>query len=225
MDSPEEANDASKSETAATPDRYIILDTNIISSFSNDDLGKKILDVLNEVIALGYGLAVSDITIFEANNGTTTETEVKMNEILGGFQSFEISKDILFGAAHIGGMYKAHNYQLDQFGVGDQVIAATSILRNAIIFTKNGRDFPQPLFKEIDRRMIEYTSKEYPVCVPMYFMEPQIEYIGEHYGKRLEAYNDKVKKDEERKALKKAHEEKMLTETATKQGSGIPQNP
>ena len=50
------------------------------------------------------------------------------------------------------------------------------------------------MFKELDRRMIEYTSKEYPVCVPVYFMEPQLEYISAHYDKRLEPVREKVRK-------------------------------
>lgn len=142
--------------------RYIILDTNIISCFSNKDLGNKILDVLREATGLGYGIAISDITLFEVINGAGLDTEVKMNSTLVGVDRFYIKKDILFAAAHLGGLYKSHGYQLDQFGTEDQIIAATAVMRNALVFTKNGRDFPQPMFKEIDRRMIEYKSKEYP---------------------------------------------------------------
>ncbi len=166
--------------------RYIILDTCIISCFSNEDLGNKILDILREAVALGYGIAISDITLFEVINGTGLDTEVKMMETLKGVDRFSLKQDVLFAAAHLGGLYKAHDYRLDQFGTADQLIAATSITRNALVFTKNGKDFPQPMFKELDRRMIEYTSKEYPVCVPTYFMEPQIDYIRVHYSKRVE---------------------------------------
>lgn len=174
--------------------RYVILDTCIISCFSNDELGAKLITLLNEVVALGYGIAISDITLFESINGTSVETEIKMEQILQGVERYYIKKDVLFAAAHMGGLYKAHNYQLDQFGIGDQIIAGTSVIRNALVLTKNGRDFPPPMFKELDRRMIEYTSKEYPVCVPVYFMEPQLEYISAHYDKRLEPVRERVKK-------------------------------
>lgn len=182
---------------AKTPDknkRYIILDTNIISSFSNEELGQKILEILREAVALGYGIAISDITLFEVVNGTSVDTEIKMEQTLGGVERFYIKKDILLGAAHLGGIYKAHGLPLDQFGTEDQIIAATAIARNALVFTKNGRDFPPPMFKELDRRMIEYKSKEYPVCVPVYFMEPQIEYIVAHYATRIEPHKEKIKR-------------------------------
>jgi predicted nucleic acid-binding protein len=168
--------------------RYVLLDTNIISSFSNEDLGNKLLEVLREVVVLGYGIAISDITFLEIINGTSVSTEQKMLQTLNGVERFYIKKDILIAAARLGGLYKDHGFRLDQFGIADQIIAATSVMRNCIIFTKNGRDFPQPFFKELDRRMIEYTNKEYPVCVPTYFMQPQLEYIGEYHTKRIEKH-------------------------------------
>jgi predicted nucleic acid-binding protein len=165
--------------------RYILLDTNIISSLSNDDLGTKILAVLSEAVALGYGLAFSEITFLEIINGTSVETEIKMMGVLEGLESFYVRKDTLIAAAHLGGLYKDSKLPLDQFGVADQIIAATAILHNCIIFTKNGRDFPVPFFKELDRRMIEYTSKDYPVCVPTYFLEPQLDFIDKYYSARI----------------------------------------
>jgi predicted nucleic acid-binding protein len=165
--------------------RYILLDTNIISSFGNDDLGTKILEVLNEAVTLGYGLAISDITFLEIINGTSVETEIKMLRALEGLERFYVKKEVLVAAAHLGGLYKESKLPLDQFGMADQIIAATAILHNCIIFTKNGRDFPVPFFKELDRRMIEYTSKDYPVCVPTYFLEPQLEFIDKYYSARI----------------------------------------
>lgn len=165
--------------------RYILLDTNIISSFSNDELGAKIIAVLQEAVALQYGIAISDFTFLEIMNGTSVETEKKMADTLTGIERFFVKKDVLIASAHLGGFYKSHGLQLDQFGVGDQIIAATAVLHNCIIFTKNGRGFPIPFFKEIDRRMIEYTSKEFPICVPVYFMEPQIPFILACHNQRL----------------------------------------
>lgn len=189
--------------------RYILLDSNIISSLSNEDLANKILAVLKEAIDIGYALAISDITFFELLNGTTVPTEQKMILALSGVDRFYVKKDILVAAAHLGALYKAHDLQLDQFGLADQVIAATSVIRNCIIFTKNGRDFPQPFFKELDRRMLEYKSKEYPVCVPVYFMEPQLSYIGEYYQKRLEPYYSKETKPAVIKAAQKENPAKV----------------
>lgn len=157
--------------------RYILLDTNIISGFSNQILGEKILDVLREIHNLGYGIAISDLTYFELLNEASLEKEKKMIGALNGITRCYVKKNVLIAAAHLSSLYKEHGLQMTQFDNGDRIIAATAVLQNWIIFTTNGKDFPQPFFKEIDRRMLDYQSKEWPVCVPSYFMEPQLDYI------------------------------------------------
>ncbi len=170
--------------------RYILLDTNIISSLGNDSLGEKILDIVREVVAEGFEIAISDITYYELLTETSSKKEVEVFEVLNEVTRFYCKIQELIAAARIGSFYKDHGLQVLQFNLGDRIIAATSILHNCIILTKNGRDFPQPFFKEIDRRMLEYTSKQYPVCVPVYFLEPQLDYIGSYHEKR----KDEIKK-------------------------------
>jgi predicted nucleic acid-binding protein len=75
--------------------RYILLDTNIISSFANDALGSKLLEVLREVVAMGYGLAISDITYFELLNEASPEKEVKMLNVLGDITTFWVTTKTL----------------------------------------------------------------------------------------------------------------------------------
>lgn len=174
--------------------RYILLDTNIISRFSNNSLGEKILNVLKEVVSMGYGIAISDLTYFELLNCTSPEKEHQMVSVLDGITRFYVKKDILVAAAHLGSFYAEHNLPQDQIETGDKIIAATAILKNCIVYTLNGRDFPQPFFKEIDRRMLDYQNKEWPVCVPSYFIEPQLDYIGQYHQKRNEPYLQKLQK-------------------------------
>lgn len=173
--------------------RYILLDTNIISNFSSNNLGEKILTILREVVDYGFGIAISDLTYFELLNEASPEKEHKMISTLNGVTRFYIKKDILIAAAHLGSFYKEHDLNPTQFDPGDKIIASTAILHNCIIFTLNGRDFPQPFFKEIDRRMLDYQNKEWPVCIPAYFLEPQLEYIGQYHQKRNEPYIEKIK--------------------------------
>lgn len=168
--------------------KYILLDTNIISSFSNENLGEKIIEVLKEVVSLGYGIAVSDLTYFELLNEAAVEKEQKMINTLNGVTRFYVKKDILIAAAHLASLYKEHKFPMTQFDACDKIIGATAVLRNCILYTINGRDYPQPFFKEIERKMLEYQSKEWPVCVPTYFLEPQIEYINQYHQKRIEPY-------------------------------------
>jgi len=168
--------------------RYILLDTNIISSLSNESLGQKIIEVLKEINSLGYGIAVSDVTYFELLNEATIKKEQKMVAVLNGITRFYVKQDILIAAAHLGSFYKEHGLPKDQFDACDKIIASTAVIRNCILYTINGRDYPQPFFKEIDRRMLDYQSKDWPICVPTYFLEPQLEYIGKYHEKRIEPY-------------------------------------
>jgi predicted nucleic acid-binding protein len=168
--------------------RYLLLDTNIISRFSNENFGEKVIAILREAAGYGYGVAISDLTYFELLNEASPETEVKMVSVLNGITRFYVKKDILIAAGHLGSFYKEHRLPPDQFDQGDKIIAATAILHNCVVFTLNGRDFPQPFFKEIDRRMLDYQSREYPVCVPAYFLEPQLEYTSRYHQKRIEPY-------------------------------------
>lgn len=168
--------------------RYILLDTNIISSFSNESLGEKIISVIKEVVAFGYGLAISDITYYELLNEASIDKEQKMIAVLNGLTRYYVKQDILIAAAHLGSFYKEHNLPMTQFDSGDRIIAATALLHNCLIYTTNGRDYPQPFFKEIERRMLDYQSKEWPVCVPTYFIEPQVDYIVKYHQKRIEPF-------------------------------------
>lgn len=168
--------------------RYILLDTNIISSFSNESLGAKIIEVLKEIVSFDYGIAVSDLTYFELLNEASIEKEQKMITALNGVTRFYVKRDILIAAAHLGSFYKEHKFPMTQFDACDKVIAATAIVRNCLLYTINGRDYPPPFFKEIERRMLDYQSKEWPVCVPTYFLEPQLEYISQYHQKRIQPY-------------------------------------
>jgi len=59
----------------------------------------------------------------------------------------------LWASGRLGCLYNDEGIEV---GVGDQIIAATAILQNSIIFTCNGRDFPPPFFKELDRKLLTY---------------------------------------------------------------------
>lgn len=168
--------------------RYIILDTNIISYFSKIECKEKILEVLRYAVSLGYGLAISDITYFELFNEIPVKKEQEMVSVLANISRIYVKKKILVAAAHLGSFYKEHNLPPEQFSPGDKIIASSAILTNSIIYTANARDFPTPFFKEIERKMIDYQNKEYPVCLPTYFLEPQLDYINKYHEKRIEPY-------------------------------------
>ncbi len=163
--------------------RRIILDTNIISRLDGS-LGTRLFEVINEVVALGYGIAISDMTYMELLTGANSKQEKQIGDTLKGVDHYIATTQVFIAAAHMASLYK-ELHDLNQFEIGDRIIAGTAALNNAIIFTLNGRHYPVPFFKEIDRRKLEYENKGMPVCSYGYFMEPQIDVINESHHKRL----------------------------------------
>jgi predicted nucleic acid-binding protein len=178
-------------KSSEAPKRFIILDTNIISAFSNDVLGAKMIQVLDKAVSYGYGLAISDYTYYELFNESSVEKEVKMNQTLQVFTRYFVKKSYLIGAAHLACLYKEEGIPMTQINDGDRIIASTAVLTGSLILTTNARDFPPPFFKEIAREVIEYENKGWPVFVPIYFMEPQGEYIDHLHNKRIEPLKKK----------------------------------
>jgi len=174
-------------ETATTPqpaaNRKILLDTNIISRLEGN-LGEKLLVVIGEVIKIGYDIAISDMTYMELLTGVDSKMEEKIANTLRGVDHYLVSTEVLIASAHIASLYK-ELYDLKQFEIGDRIIAGTAAMNNAIIFTLNGRHYPPPFFKEVDRRRLEYENRGMPVCSYGYFMEPQMDVINESHNKRL----------------------------------------
>jgi predicted nucleic acid-binding protein len=172
---------------------YVILDTNIIQYFSNKDLAKSISDTLTEVVESGYDIAISNYTFFESIDGANRDTEVRRVEVIGKFARFSVTKSILIAAAHLGCLYNLES--INYVDIGDKIIGATALLRNSLIFTANGRDYPRPFFSEITQKeIISKNKKGVGSLLTFYFLKPNIEYIETKFKERI-----KVKTFEELK--------------------------
>lgn len=189
--------------------RYIILDTNIISAFSNKSASEKIIEILKNVRGLNYGIAFSDYTLYEILCEATFEKEEIMIEALKGLRHYSVKKENLIAAAHLSSLYKDEGLQMTQINDGDRIIAATAIMTNSIIFTENGRDFPQPFFKELGRETLIYKGKNNnDVCKILYFMDPQLEYINKCHEDRQKPYLEKKQNQ-----LEKFQQEALTTKS------------
>lgn len=168
--------------------RNVLLDSNIVQYLGVDGLKDKIIECLTYAVNSGFDLAISDITFYELIHGAPVKHEIALIQELSGVKRFYVTKKVLIAAAHLGSLYKEDKVCDSQINSGDKFIAATAIITNSVIFTANVRDFPPPFFHEIERRNLEYTSKQRPVLLCTSFVEADINYIVHNHNVRLEDY-------------------------------------
>jgi hypothetical protein len=175
-------------------ERYILLDTCIFGHWDNVELSKQIFSLMEESVGMGYGLCLSNYTIFELLDTATYEEEVKAMNTITGLKQFKMNQSVLIAAGHLGWLYKEDGLDNGkQPESGDKIIGATSVLNNTLIFTTNGRDFPIPFFKVISTPLLRYTKSKKNVYIPSYFLEPNIEVISSLYAERAALQNQKTK--------------------------------
>ncbi|HEU0080745.1 MAG TPA: hypothetical protein VFQ72_01820 [Candidatus Paceibacterota bacterium] len=179
-----------KALQVAAATRFLILDTNILSYLDNEKFGKQIIAFIKDLFdkSPGWGIAISNITIFEAVNELPVEKEEDMTETLAGVPSYEIDKETLILAAHLGSLYvdyfKDQGIQCKVPEAGDKIIAASAIKHNCFICTRNIQDYPAPFFIERIRKVFSYEKLGKGVNLqPMYILEPQIDTIMAYFAK------------------------------------------
>lgn len=167
--------------------RYIILDSCIFQHFANESLSAQIISTLKDAASKKYGIGLSQYSLMELLDNASTENETKRLSAVKGFKQFKIKQTTLIVAAHLGCLYKQEGLQeKQQPETGDKIIAATSILYNALIFTTNARDFPLPFFKEVARQIYIYkTESNKDAAVVGCFFEPAYDVIAQKYNERI----------------------------------------
>lgn len=171
--------------------QYVILDTNIIQYFSNQELALEMIENLKEAVADGYRIAISDFTLYESIDGSSLKNEQERMKTLTGIPRFYVTKNVFITAAHLGCLYKGDNHEMND--IGDKIIGATSILYNAVIYTANSRDYPRPFFDEIGKRYLKYKKSGQEVVLPVYFIRPDIQLITSKYLERTKLVSYDIK--------------------------------
>jgi len=188
-----------KNSTSNTsrPLRYILLDTNIFTNLNNKQLNEQITFLLQDAVSKGYGLGISQLSIFELLDSASLQNEIKAFSIISGLKQFKILQGVLITAGHLGCLYSEDGIDYQKHPqIGDKIIAATAIVNNAVILTFNGRHFPTPFFKIISTNALKYKQdggrESYQVC---YFLEPDIDIIKKKYDSRLPNKNNAPQSD------------------------------
>lgn len=159
------------------PLRYIVLDTNIFEHLGNSELYPQIISLLQDARNQGYGISMSIYTLLELIDTASVENEAKAISATNGVKRFKINQRILIAAGHLGCLYKDDEVN-KQPEKGDKILAAISLLHNAVIFTTNERDFPVPFFNVLSKPLLKYTKPDgREVFLVSYFLEPDADLI------------------------------------------------
>ena len=162
----------------------VLLDTNIIQYSASKASATSFIDFLIEIHKIGLSLAVSEYSRFELIRGAKVSTEKELLETFEKFKFYSISTEVLYASARIETLYRMEKIMCEKISDGDKIIAATSILLNAPIITANGRDFPWPYFKEINRTPIVYSEKNISKVILVSTFQPDINYIVQRFQER-----------------------------------------
>lgn len=166
------------------PQQYIIFDTNILQYSTSKHTTAPFIQYLSDVIGRGFGLAISEITIFELLSGATVKQERARFQTLSLFKRYKISEQVLVGAAQLATLYQRENILTQNISTADMIIAATAILTGSLVMTANVNDFPRPFFREAEERLINYRYKNRPRMIPVCLLSPNIPVISKRFGER-----------------------------------------
>lgn len=172
-------------ENQEQPKQYILLDSNIVQYAADKFASVEIVPYLQELMNRGFGLAISDITIYELLKGANVKKENEMLQTLNLFQTYFVTQQVLLAAARLETIYKIEGILPNQIEEGDKFIAATSILTGSLIITANIRDFPWPYFQEVERKIAVYSEKrKRSKCVMLAILNPDIQMVNQRFSER-----------------------------------------
>lgn len=168
--------------------RPLILDTNILQHLGNVELAKQIFERMIFAAKNNYIISYSEYSILEMVDCASTSIEAKRLKAIDWLIHYPVNQQTLIVAGHLGGLYQEDGLSATQQPErGDKIIGATAIISNAVIYTTNGRDFPQPYFKEYSRHLLTFKKDGRDICLMGYFIEPDIIAINNRYNHRTKA--------------------------------------
>src|SRR5437016_8344897 len=129
-----------------TTNQYVIVDTCILiyAGSKQRSQSEAVINCLEEIAVSGYKLAISDFTIYEYLRGLWGKEAEQVAEAIKRYETKIVSSQVLELASLLHGLY--HDEGIDNLSDGDKIIAATAILENSFVLTRNHRDFPTPFF-------------------------------------------------------------------------------
>lgn len=175
----------SEQSTTSPPKQTIIIDTNIMSYISEKETVGYVLSYLLELVQRGFSFAISDVTIYELLRGNKQEKEKRMLELLNPYFRYFLTVEVLIAAAQLDNIMKLEEIEVNRVDHGDKFIAATAILTGSIIMTANVRDFPWPLFHEVESKPIIFQDKsKKSKCYMIALIRPDFDLIKLRFKER-----------------------------------------
>lgn len=166
------------------PIQRIILDTNIFSYISNKVQAIPFLLYLFDLSKRGFSYAYSDITLYELLRGTSAQKEADLIELLNPYLRYFLTDRVIITAAQLDNIMKIEKIDVNSVDHGDKFIAATAILTGSLILTANARDFPWPLFHEVESKPITFKEKKKTKCHVVALMRPDFDLISMRFNER-----------------------------------------
>lgn len=177
--------ETSEQSTTSAPKQTIILDTNIFSYIGEKEVGIHVILYLIDLQKRGFGFAYSDITRYELLRGNTEKKENEMLGILNPYFRYFLSENVILAAAQLDNIMKAEKIEVNSVDHGDKFIAATAILTGSLIMTNNARDFPWPLFHEVESNPIIFQDKnKKSKCYMISLIRPDFDLINLRFKER-----------------------------------------
>lgn len=166
------------------PPQDIILDTNILQYSIDKHILLSLSSYISDLLKRGFGLAISNISAFEILAGVDVKKEERLLNLLNQYNKYDITDEVLIGAAQLQTLYGVDKILPTQISIGDKLIASTSILTGSLIMTVNGKDFPWPFFSELERNLIIYTKNKRSHVFMVGLFAPDLVYINNCFSKR-----------------------------------------
>lgn len=167
-----------------SPIQNIILDTNILQYLSNRYIKNELNSYLLDLVARGFGLAISDISIVELLQDSTSEQEKIGLEILNLFNRYQLNESFLLGAAQFSTLYKSDRVRNDAISLADKIIASSSVLSGSLVLTADVNDYPRPFFWEAEEKQIIYRKNNKTNILIVQLLRPNMEYINQKFSER-----------------------------------------
>jgi hypothetical protein len=135
---------------------YIFIDTCIIQDAGSSIRSKSeiVLGFLEKLVKEGFNLSISEFSIYENLQG------------LWG-QRVKQATNILY-----------HDEKVDNVSDGDKIIAATAILENGFVLTRNHKDFPVPFFTTEKSVPLTYRNGNHQTTLDLAIYKPNLELIN-----------------------------------------------
>ena len=142
-----------------------------------------------------FGLAISTVTAYEILKGVDISKEQEVLKVIEVFLNYEVDRGVLVAAARLDSIYSLENIHTKEVDDCDKFIAATALLTGSVILTTNARDFPWPIFREVERKYIEFdVNKKWKKSVAISLLEPDWNIVKmrlEDRSKGIKTYNTK----------------------------------